>query len=188
MKLQTKIILAVVGLASTLYFYTCYKDYYSEYDFVEDQLNKIDGIKIISIDGSPDLTLEVYSATIQLKDGNILSFLCDFSGKGFKETGTIDITRINNWEFHGAGCLHGTHWNPGYIDVSQNSTYKEIRKFDIKNIRDAIKHFNEINALLNKIPTYPEFDTIVKNTDTLFFQKFDNKKVVDSLLKTTYCR
>jgi hypothetical protein len=189
MKLRTKIILAVVGITSTIYFYKCYKDYYAEYDLVKKELNKIEDIKIVSIEGNSDLELEVYSATIELKDGGILSFVCDGAGKGFKDSKSLDILRINHWYFNGTGCLQGSHWGTDAINLGELSDYTEIRKLNIRNIRDAIEHFAKINNLLNNISTYPDFDTLLKKSDTLFFQKYDSRKIHDrAVFKSKECK
>ena len=179
MALRTKIILAVVGISASLYFYKCYKDYYVEYDLVKNELNKIEGIKIISIDGNPDLTLEDISATIEVKNGDTVIFSSGLTEEDFRSTESVKISRLNNWEFHKTGCSHANNWASGSLDVGQNSEYPEIRKLNIKNIKDAITHFDEINALLNNISTYPNFDTISNGNYPIFFQKFDNKKNTD---------
>ena len=189
MRLHTKIILAVVGISSSLYFYKCHKDYYAEHDLVENELNKIEGIKVINIDGNPDLRLEVYCATIELKDGNSLMFECNGSGKGLKDGESFNILKVNNWEFNGTGCLKGNPWREFSLDAGQRSDYYEMRKLGIKNVRDAIAHFDDISRFLNTISTNPAFDTIQRKPDTLFFQKFDSRKISDTLtLKWKECR
>lgn len=189
MKLRTKIILAVVGITSTIYFYKCYRDYYAEYDIVKRELNKIEDITIKSIDGNPDLTLEVYSATIELKNGNILSFSCDAWGRGFKDLGGVNILRINNWEFHETGCSHSSSWGASSLVIGQNSKYPELNELNVKNIKDVIQHFDEIKTFLDKISTYPDFDTINRQSDTLLFQKFDTRKITDTrVLKWVECK
>jgi len=100
------------------------------------------------------------------------------SEKGFKDMESIDILRINNWGFHRIGWPNnGTSES---FDVGQRSDYNEIRKLNIKNIREAVEHFDEINDLLKNISTYPDFDTLQEKSGHILFQKYDDRKITDT--------
>lgn len=189
MNSRTKIILVAIGIISSLYFYKCYKEYYAEYDLVKNELSKIEGIKIINIDGNPDLTLEDIYATIELKNGNKITFGGGLTEKDFRSNSSIEITKVNNWEFHAIGCIDSSHWGRSSINVGEHSDYPEIKKLNIKNIKDVITHFDELNNVIKNIATYPYFDTLKFNNQPVFFQKYNSKEILNTReLKWIECR
>src|SRR5687767_14697239 len=123
MRIRKRYIFLAVGLISlSIFLYRCHKDYYREYNIAKAELNKIDNINILNIDGNPDLTLEDIYATIRLNSGDTLT-IYNLRREDFTSTNSISIARLNNWEFHSTGCTSGGHWGGGSIDVGQNSQY-----------------------------------------------------------------
>jgi hypothetical protein len=180
MRIRKRYIFLTIGLVSlSVFLYKCHSDYYAEYNLVKDKLSKIPEVEILSIDGNPDLTLEDIFATIRLKTGDTL-LLYSLNKTTFDSTNSIDLGRLNNWEFHITECTSGGHWGGGSIDIGQNSVYAQIKKLNIINIQDVITHIDVIKNVINQIPAHPNFDTLNRKEELVYLQKYDFRKVTNT--------
>ena len=180
MRIRERYIFLTIGLLTlSLLLYKCHSDYYAEYNLVKDKLSNLPDVEILNIDGNSDLTLEDIYATIRLKTGDTL-LLYSLNKTTFDSTNSIDIGRLNNWEFHITGCTSGGHWGGGSIDIGQSSVYIDIQKLNITNIQGLIAHIDFIKDAINKIPVHPNFDTLKRKEELIYLQKYDFRKVTNT--------
>lgn len=174
MNSRVKVILISLGIFASLYFYRCYREYYKEYDLIKSELKKIEGIKIVSIDGySEDFALENIYVTIELNDGSILKF-SDLHQKHFEDADVIYVDQFNNWGFQKINYLKDVV-SRGF-NAGKHSEYPAIRKLNIKNISELIHHSGEIKKVINSISEYPAADTLETENGKIYIQKYDSNQ------------
>jgi hypothetical protein len=163
----------------SIFLYRCNQTYYARYNAVKKELKKIDGIEILKIWGNEDLTLEDIYATVRLNNGDTLRF-SDLGKWSFDTTKSLSLTRINNWEFHSTGCSPGGHWGGGGLGVGENSQYSQIKQLHMKNVQDVINHIDTLKSIVSWISIHPKFDTLRRNDEFIYFQKYNLRQVPDT--------
>lgn len=179
---------AIILIALSILLYQCNREYYAQYNEVKSELSKIAGVDILHIWGNNDLTLEDIYATITINNRDTLR-LTDLGKWSFDTTQSLSIARINNWEFHSTGCTRGGAWGGGGLGVGENAEYDEIKRLNLHNVQDVVNHIDALKIIVKKISIHPQFDTLIKKDEYIYFQKYDLRKVPDTrVLKWADCR
>jgi hypothetical protein len=158
--LKWKIIIALLGLLYSLYWYSCDYEYYRDYREVKEELEALRdrNVQVVSIWGNEDLRLEDIFAQVVVGDGDTLGFY-NLSRKSFHEPTEVAIFRFGDWEFQSCGCngRQEVYFGGNAVVIGENGAYNLHVKHTIRNVRDAILKYEQLRPLIDSIPEYPRF-------------------------------
>ncbi|WP_026706159.1 hypothetical protein [Flavobacterium soli] len=187
--------LVTIGIIISVFFctYLIWRySYYKEFNSVQKEFDNIENVEsaIVRV-GNYDVTLEEINAEIELTDKTQIGFSSSiFYPSSFEDTINVRINRFNNWKFEThtfrKSGMDDYHCGED-IDFGLYGSMNKLLNIKINNIRDAIKYHNEIAAVIEKIPEYPQILVVYyKGEHSRNYQKFITKYPKDRNIKWKY--
>ena len=140
--------------------------YYTEYYDIKSQLLKIPNIDIVQMGGNKDTTYEDIWTEINVKEKGKITFH-ELSRGSFKETPKIVLGKIGDYDIRWEGevDIEVTNLETGNrefirskltgnaINIGKNGEFAQFFNFEIKNIEDVIKEYDQILSVVSSWPT-----------------------------------
>lgn len=143
MRPRTILLLIVIAIALIGFQgYRCHRQYYAEYDGVQEEIVKIPGIKVLKVHGNEDLTLEDIYAYIEMENGDQFALWNIWKGSFYDDT-YFSLYYTHNWRIHPG--LKGN-----FLKIDSTSPIAAIRDLHIRNIPDFIQRFDTIKAIIDR--------------------------------------
>jgi hypothetical protein len=148
---------SIIGLTIFLY----QRHYYRELRQIKNEINSLDGVRVLKITGNHDLTLEEISALIEIDGKGVLHV---FNLKpNYELTFPISIYQIDNYKFYEWTCeVYSTckdfKGSGGSLTLGQMGIDQYRLDKPIKNLKDLINSYDQILELVERMPKFPEWE------------------------------
>ena len=158
------------GLAAcVLWFFLKGPGYYWELNDIKAEFRKTPGVELLDAGGYDDITLTRLWAEIRVKGKGGMTFM-SLTRKSFKDAPDVCLAEVGPYRFiiRGKTYFEGTDGDTGKrvrdltefygtcIDVGPEGEFSGLIPFPIRNVRDAIAHYDDIRTALSGWPVAPD--------------------------------